>query len=71
MKYDIEENIYPGWLNKVPWYNIDICSKLHGTIFEEFIRNSRTYIYNIMFYVTAHDKQQPTYVDYASSGGDI
>ena len=32
----------PDWLNKGPWYNTAVCSKLHGTVFEEFIRNART-----------------------------
>ena len=68
MKHKIEEN-NPDWLNKVPWYNTVICSKLHGTMFEYFIRNARTYIYNIMCYITANDKQHPTYVDDANSGG--
>ena len=32
--YEIDESNVPNWLNKVPWYNADICSKLHGKIFE-------------------------------------
>ena len=30
------------WLNKGPWYNINICSKLHGSRFEDFITQART-----------------------------
>ena len=41
MKYEIEEN-NPDWLNKGPWYNTVICSKWNGTVFEDFIRDSRT-----------------------------
>ena len=39
-----------------PWYNISIYKKLHGNLFEEFIRNTRTYRYNIMYYIDAHKK---------------
>ena len=63
MKYDTEENNYPNWLNKGPWYNIDICSKCFGTNFEDSIRNDRTDIYNLICSITAHDKQQHKYVD--------
>ena len=38
-------------------------------MFEYFIKNVRTDIYNLMCYIIAHDKQQPTYFDYESSGG--
>ena len=31
-----------------PWYNTSICKKLHGKVFEAFIRNARTDRYNIM-----------------------
>ena len=31
-----------------PWYNTSICKKLHGKLFEEFIRNASTDRYNIM-----------------------
>ena len=68
MKYEIEEN-NSDWLNGGPGYNTSICSKLHGTLFDGFIRNARTDRYNIMCSMTAHPRKQPTYVDYASSGG--
>ena len=68
MKYDIEEN-NPDWLIKGPWYNTDICSKLHGTVFEYYIRNDRTDRYNFMCSITSHNKLLPIYVDDASSGG--
>ena len=38
-------------------------------MFEIFIRNVRTEKYNLMCSVTAHDSQQPTYVDDASISG--
>ena len=70
MKYETEEN-NPDGLNKGPWYNTTIFSKLHVTVFEYFIRNARTNRYNLMFYITAHDRKQPTYVDDARSTGGI
>ena len=71
MKYDIKVNNHPDCLNKGPWYNTDICSKLHGTVFGDFIGSDRTEICNIMCSIPAHDKLQPTYVDDAGSGGGI
>ena len=70
MKYDIKENIHYDWLNKGPRYNTAMCSKLHETVFDDFIRNDRTHIWNNMCSIPAHDKLQPTYVDYAGSAGD-
>ena len=62
IKYDTKENNYPDWLNKCPRYNTTICFKLHGTVFDDFIRNYRTDRCNIMCYITAHDKLQHTYL---------
>ena len=56
MKYDIKENNYLDWLNKVPRYNTAICSKLHGTVFDNFIRNDRIDRCSIIFSIPAHDK---------------
>ena len=39
-----------------PCYNTYICKKLHGKVFEVFIRNARTYRYNIMCSIDAHEK---------------
>ena len=61
----------PDFSNSGTWYNTDICSKLHGTVFEDFIRNAITDRYNLMCCITAHDKQQPTYVDDLISVGGI
>ena len=69
MKYYIRENNHPDWLNKVPRYNTAICSKLHGTMFDDFIINDRTYRCNNIFSIPAHDKIQPTFVDYSGSVG--
>ena len=71
MKYDIKENNDSDWFNKVPQYNKAICSKLYGTVFDDFIRNDITDGCNIICSLPAHDKLQPTYVEYAGSGGRI
>ena len=39
-----------------PWYNTYTFRKLYGNVFEGFIRNARTDIYNIMCYIDAHKK---------------
>ena len=59
----------PDQITGGPWYNTSICKKLHGTVFEEYIRNSRTDRYNLMCFIDAHEKHQPSYVDDISSGG--
>ena len=41
-----------------PWYNTSICKKLHGNVFEGFIRNARTDRNNILCYINAHEKLQ-------------
>ena len=59
MKYEMDKNNHQDWLNKGPWYNTDICSKLHGSLFEDFITYARTERYNIICYLVAHDIKQP------------
>ena len=46
-----------------PWYKTSICKKLHREVFDRFIKNARTHIYNIMFSVDAHEKEHPTFCD--------
>ena len=58
MKYEMDKNIHPTWLNKGPWYNTDICSELLGSPFEYFIIDTITDIYNIMCSIVAHDKKK-------------
>ena len=55
IKFEIYESNHPDWFNKGPWYNTEICSKLHGKPFEEFISHTRTDRYNLMCYIVAHD----------------
>ena len=70
MNYEMDENDHQDWLNKVPWYNISICLKLHGSTFEDFITQARTDIYNLVCSLVAHDILQPEYKDDESSIGD-
>ena len=48
MKYETDESNHKDWLNKGPWYNTDICPRLHGSMFEDFITHARTDRYNLM-----------------------
>ena len=70
MKYEMDKNNHQYWLNKGPWYNTSICLKLHGSIFEDFIKHARTYRYNLMCSLVVHDKMQPHDEDNESSLGD-
>ena len=56
MKYEIDKSNHQDLLNKGPWYNTDICSRLYGILFEYFIAHSRTDRYNIICSLVAHDK---------------
>ena len=42
---------------------------MHGSLFEYFITHARTDRYNILYYLVAHDKKQPTYEDEETSIG--
>ena len=69
MKYKIDKINHQDWLNKGPWYNTDICSRLHGSLFEYFITHAITDRYNLMCSLASHDKKLPSYEDYESSIG--
>ena len=56
MKYEIDESNHQYWLNKGTWYNTDICSRLYGSLFEDFITHARTNRYNLMCPLVATDK---------------
>ena len=47
LQYDMEKH-NSEWMTGGPCYNTYICKKLHGKVFEGFIRNTRTDRYNIM-----------------------
>ena len=44
------------WLSGGPWYNTSICKKLHGKLFEGFIKNARPDRYHIMCSTDAHEQ---------------
>ena len=58
------------WFDTGPWYNKNICSKLYGTTFEDFITQARTDRYNIMCYLVAHNRLQENKTDDESSIDD-
>ena len=58
------------WFDKGPWYNKNICSKLHGITFKYFITQARTYQYNIMCSLFAHDRLQENETNNESSIGN-
>ena len=61
-EYDINtKNNNLDWSNKGPWYNKNICSKLDGIKFEDFITKARIEQYNIMCSLVAHDRLEPDY----------
>ena len=55
LKYEMEKH-NSEWITGGTRYNTYICKKLHGNVFEGFIRNARTDRYNIMCYIGAHEK---------------
>ena len=66
----MDENNHQDWLNKGTWYSTSICLNFHGSRFEDFITQARTYRYNLMRSLVAHDKLQPDYKDDEISIGD-
>ena len=57
----MNETNHQYWLNKGTWYNRNICFKLHGSRFEDFITQARKDRYNLMCYLVAHDRLQLYY----------
>ena len=55
LEYDTDKH-NSDWITCGLWYNTFICKRLHGKIFEEFIRNTRTDRYNFMCYIDAYKK---------------
>ena len=67
-KFTNTENV--GWFETFPWHKKNIYSKLYGTTFEGFIKQARTYRYNIMCSLVAHDRLQDNEQDDESILGD-
>ena len=70
MEYKMNKTNHQYWLNKGPWYNRFIYYNLNGSRFEDFITQARTYRYNLMCYLVAHDMLQLNYKYDESSIGD-
>ena len=68
MEYEMNEINHLDWLNKGPWYNRNICSKLHGSMFEDFNTQVRIDRYNLICSLVAHDRLQ---LDYKYDEGSI
>ena len=64
-KYTNSKHLY--CFNIGPWYNKNICSKLHGIKFQYLITQARTDRYNIICSLVAHNKLQTDYKDDESS----
>ena len=63
IKYEIDESNNQYRLNKGPWYNTAICSRLRASLFEYFITHARTNRYNLICSLVLNDKTQPSYED--------
>ena len=48
-----------------------ICSRWHGSLFEDYVTTSKRDIYNLMCPIEDHEIKQKSVNDEASSGGDI
>ena len=71
MEYDNSTNRKKlEWFDTGPRYNKNICSKLNGIKFEDFITQARTDQYNIMCSLVAHYRLQDDYQDVESSISD-
>ena len=55
--YNMIRKKNPECMTGGPWYNTSICKKLHGNVFERFIRNERTDRYNIMCSIDENEKE--------------
>ena len=53
----------------VPGMTHLFVKKLHGTVFERYIRHARTDKYKLMCYIDSHEKHQPSSIDDGKSGG--
>ena len=68
LQYDMDKHD-SDWMTSGTWYDTSDWKKLYGNLFEGFIRNAITDIYNIMCAIDAHEKINPPEHDDGSSGG--
>ena len=57
----MDESNHTNWLNKCPWYNTAICSRLHVNLFGDFITPARPNRYNLLCSLVAHDLKKSSY----------
>ena len=58
LEYDIDKH-NQDWITGGPRYSTSICKKLNITVFDRYIRNAITDIYNLMCSIDAYEKQNP------------
>ena len=59
------------WMDKIPWYKTTISTKLHGQIFEDYLKTGRKYRYALVFFVNVYDIDHVPMTCDASSGVGI
>ena len=57
------------WMTGGTWYNTCICKKIHGNVFEAFIRNETTDRYIMMCAIDEREHINPPEQDDGRSGG--
>ena len=63
---DIQDSQF---IEKYPWFNTIICTKLHVQSFKYYFKTVRKERYELMCYVDMYEKEHVLMPDYASSGG--
>ena len=58
-------------MNKVPWYNTTICSKLNNQIFKDYFKTGGKDSYALMCAVGAYYKEHVSILDDAINGSGI
>ena len=58
-------------MDKIPWYNTTICTKLNSQSFEDYFKTGRKDRYEMMYYIGVYDKEHVSMPDDKSSGGVI
>ena len=57
------------YMDKVPWYNTTICTKLNGQNSEDYLKTGRKDRYYLMCSIDAYGKGRVSSTDGAISGG--
>ena len=62
-KYEMVKINHQDWWNIATWYNTYICSRFHGSLFEDFITHTGTNRCNLLCSIVPYDKKLPFYED--------